>query len=83
MYKKIKLSVILRGLHSFKGLCLMFLPNVSGAMFIQGAMFIPDSRLFIADNWCLDLTVLIYTVSTGKMIQNEASTISIFTQQPR
>ena len=36
-YKKIKLSVILRGLCLFKGLCLLFLSNVPGATLIQGA----------------------------------------------
>ena len=36
MYKKIKLSVILRGLGLFKGLCLLFLPNIPGATFIKG-----------------------------------------------
>ena len=37
-----------RGLRLFKGLCLLFLPNIPGAMFIQGGTFIPDSRvLFI------------------------------------
>ena len=35
-----------RGLSLFKGLCLLFLPNVPGAMFIQGGTFIPDSRVF-------------------------------------
>ena len=35
-----------RGLRLFKGLCLLFLPNVPGAMFIQGDTFIPDSRVF-------------------------------------
>ena len=29
----------------FKGLCLLFFPNVPGAMFIQGAMLIPESRV--------------------------------------
>mgnify|MGYP001477140763 CR=1 FL=1 len=29
-----------RGLHLFKGLCLLFLPNVPGATLIQGATFI-------------------------------------------
>ena len=33
------------GLCLFKGLCLLFLPNVPGAMFIQGGTFIPDSRV--------------------------------------
>ena len=27
------------------GLCLFFLPNFPGTMFIQGATFIPDSRV--------------------------------------
>ena len=34
-----------RGLRLFKGLCLLFLPNVPGAMFIQWGTFIPDSRV--------------------------------------
>ena len=34
-----------RGLRLFKELCLLFLPNVPGAMFIQGGMFILDSRV--------------------------------------
>ena len=34
-----------QGLLLFKGLCLLFLPNVPGAMFIQGGTFIPDSRV--------------------------------------
>ena len=29
------------------GLCLFFLPNFPWATFIQGAMFIPDSRIVI------------------------------------
>ena len=41
------------------GLRLFFLPNFPGAMFIQGATFIPDSRvsggkyqlLFLGQNW--------------------------------
>ena len=32
-------------LHLFKGQCLLFFPNVPGAMFIQGGTFIPDSRV--------------------------------------
>ena len=32
-------------LRLFKGLCLLFLPNVPGTMFIQGGTFIPDSRV--------------------------------------
>ena len=28
------------------GLCLFFLPNFPAATFIQGSMFIPDSRVF-------------------------------------
>ena len=31
-----------RGLRLFKGLCLLFLPNFPGALFIQAATFIPD-----------------------------------------
>ena len=34
-----------RGLRLFKGLCLLFLPNVPGAMFIQGGTFIPETRV--------------------------------------
>ena len=34
-----------RELRLFKGLCLLFLPNVPGAMFIQEGTFIPDSRV--------------------------------------
>ena len=33
------------GICFFKGLCLLFLPNVPGAMFIPGVMSIPDSRV--------------------------------------
>ena len=43
MYKRVKLSA--RGLRLFKGLCLLFLPNVPVATFIQGGMFITDSRV--------------------------------------
>ena len=39
MYKRVELSAI------SEGLCLLFLPNVPGAMFIQGGTFIPDSRV--------------------------------------
>ena len=46
MHKRINLSDIFRGgLRLFKGLFLLFLPNVPGAMFIQGGTFIPDSRV--------------------------------------
>ena len=46
MYKRVKLSCYFkRGLRLFKGLCLLFLPNVPGAMFIPGATFIPESRV--------------------------------------
>ena len=49
MYKKIKLSVVLRGGYDlFKGLCLLFLPNVPGATIIQGGTFIPESRVNIS-----------------------------------
>ena len=34
-----------RGLHLFKGLCLLFLPNVPGATLIKGGTFIPESRV--------------------------------------
>ena len=40
-----------RGLRLFKGLCLLFLPNVPGAMLIQGGTFIPDSRVCILWKW--------------------------------
>ena len=33
------------GLRLFKGLHLLFLPNVPGAMFIQGGTSIPESRV--------------------------------------
>ena len=47
MYKKIKLSVILRGGYVYSvGYVYCFLPNVPGAMFIQGGTFIPDSRVY-------------------------------------
>ena len=45
MYKRVKLSAIFERLRLFKGLCLLFLPNVPGAMFIQGGTFIPDYRV--------------------------------------
>ena len=34
-----------RGLRLFKGLYLLFLPNVPGATFIQGGTFILESRV--------------------------------------
>ena len=34
-----------RGLHLFKRLCLLFLPNVPGATFIQGGTSIPEYRV--------------------------------------
>ena len=40
MYKNFKLPVILWGLCLFKGLCLLFLPNVPGATFIPDWQFI-------------------------------------------
>ena len=48
-----------RGLHLFKGLCLLFLPNVPGATFIQGGTFIPESR--VHNSWELSTkdTVLV------------------------
>ena len=39
--------LFVRGLRLFKGLFLFFLPNVPGAMFIQGGTLIPDSRVMI------------------------------------
>ena len=40
-----------RGLRLFKRLCLLFLPNVPWAMFIEGGTFIPDSRVdFLKDS---------------------------------
>ena len=37
------------------GLHLFFLPNFPGATFIQGATFIPDSRVTVnlSENYCL------------------------------
>ena len=63
-----------RGLRLFKGLCLLFLPNVPGAMLIQGGTFIPDSRvclwylcLWYVCLWyvCLWYVSLCMDVSTG------------------
>ena len=46
IYKKVLNSVILcSGICFFKGLCLLFLTNVPRATFIQGATFIPESRV--------------------------------------
>ena len=46
MYKKNQIICYFkRGLRLFKGLCLLFLPNVPGATFIQRATFIPESRV--------------------------------------
>jgi hypothetical protein len=43
MYKRVKLSAIFkRGLRLFKGLCLLFLPNVPEAMFFQVDTFIQE-----------------------------------------
>ena len=36
------------GVCFFKGLCLLFFPNVPVATFIQGATLIPESRVTIA-----------------------------------
>ena len=45
-YKKLKLSVILRGGYVYSvGYVYCFFPNVPGAMFIQGGTFIPESRV--------------------------------------
>ena len=47
---------VLGGLCLFKGLHLLFLPNVPGAMFIQGAAPIPNSRVWFEHppwNWNL------------------------------
>ena len=41
-----------RGLRLLKGVvCLLFLSNVPGAMFIQGCTFIPDSRVMELILW--------------------------------
>ena len=32
------------------GLCLFFLPNFPGSIFIQGGIFIPDSRVIIKNS---------------------------------
>ena len=53
MYKRVKLSAISGGLRLFKGLCLLFLPNVPGAMIIQGGTFIPESRVVQVCVHCL------------------------------
>ena len=42
IYKNLEFKV---GLRLFKGLRLLFLPSVTEAKFIQGATFIPDSRV--------------------------------------
>ena len=42
MYKKLKFK---GGLRLFKGIRFLVLPSVPEATFIQGAMFIPDSRV--------------------------------------
>ena len=41
----IKLSFSKKGLRLFKGLRLLILEKIYKAMFIQGATFIPDSRV--------------------------------------
>ena len=46
-----------RGLRLFKGLCLLFFPNVPGAMFIQGGTFIPDSRVSELISWNIEHTI--------------------------
>ena len=38
------------GLRLFMGLYILFLPNVPGATFIQGGMFILDSRVYDKTN---------------------------------
>ena len=43
--KELNYLLFKRGLRLFKGLCLLCLPNVPRAMFIQGGTFIPDSRV--------------------------------------
>ena len=42
------------------GLPLFFLPNFPGAMFIQGATFIPDSRVHKMFSLCSELGIFIY-----------------------
>ena len=44
MYKKTKLSVILRRATLIQGAMFIVLPNVPGATFIKGGTFIPESR---------------------------------------
>ena len=43
------------------GLCLSFLPNFPGAMFIQGGTFIPDSGV-VSNCFGLDFGVLGFVV---------------------
>ena len=45
MYKRVKLSAIQEGATFIQGAILLFLPNVPRAMFIQGGIFIPDSKV--------------------------------------
>ena len=52
------------------GLRLFFLPNCPGAAFIQGATFIPDSR--VIQNWLLKCD----EQNIGK--KNQTSTLSYF-----
>ena len=47
-----------RGLRLFKGLSLFFLPNVPGAMFIQGGTFILDSRVLCLKQSSLNTSVV-------------------------
>ena len=59
-----------RGLHLFKGLCLLFLPNVPGATLIKGGTFIPESRV---GDWpnsldCTDLKISVEPAVTQNCV---------------
>ena len=43
-------KILLHKFALFKGLCLLFLSNFPEATFIQGATFIPDSRVWMGPN---------------------------------
>ena len=46
MKKSLKFCHLISRICFFKGLCLLFFSNVPGAMFIQGAMLIPETRVY-------------------------------------
>ena len=47
--KSLKFCYLMKWDMFFKGLCLLFLPNVPGATFIPLATFIPESRVVNVD----------------------------------